>query len=168
MFLKNPTSEEPMTDRLNILSVPTHLIKLFITFSQEVEAAGLEKSLMELVKIRASQLNRCAVCLHMHTLDARKAGESEERLYMLNAWRESPLYTSRERAALAWTEALTSLATCGAPDEIYALVKGEFSDQESIALTMLINVINSWNRLGVGYRRTHPTHVKRVPDAAHA
>jgi AhpD family alkylhydroperoxidase len=157
-----------MTDRLNILSVPTRLIKLFISFSMEVEAAGLEKSLMELVKIRASQLNSCAVCLHMHTLDARKAGESEERLYMLNAWRESPLYSSRERAALAWTEALTTLSTSGAPDEIYALVKAEFSDQESIALTMLINVINSWNRLGAGYRRTHPTQVTPALDAARA
>ena len=145
-----------MTDRLNIHAVQTDLIKLFIDFANEVEAAGLEKSLMELVKIRASQLNGCAVCLHMHTRDARKAGESEERLYMLNAWRESPLYTTRERAALAWTETLTTLASTGAPDEVYALVKAEFTDQQSIALTMLINVINSWNRLGVGYRRTHP------------
>jgi AhpD family alkylhydroperoxidase len=154
--------EITMDARLNILSVQTNLIKLFIDFGNEVEAAGLEKSLVELVKIRASQLNGCAVCLHMHTRDARKAGESEERLYMLNAWRESPLYSARERAALAWTETLTLLATSGAPDEVYALVKAEFSDQESIALTMLINVINSWNRLGVGYRRTHPARAMSV------
>jgi len=157
-----------MTDRINILSGESDLIRLFISFSHEVEAAGLEKSLIELVKIRASQLNSCAICLHMHTRDARKLGETEERLYMLNAWRESPLYTSRERAALAWTETLTTLSATGAPDEIYALVKAEFSDQESIALTMLINVINSWNRLGVGYRRTHPANVTAAPAAVRA
>lgn len=152
-----------MTERLNIHTVQSQLLELFIRFSNEVEAAGLEKSLIELVKIRASQLNGCAVCLYMHTRDARKLGESEERLYLLNAWRESPLYTPRERAALAWTDALTTLSTSGAPDEIYAQVKSHFNDQESLALTMLINVINSWNRLGVGYRRTHPHKVKAEP-----
>ena len=145
-----------MSPRLNPLSVQTNLIQLFIEFSNQVTAAGLEKSLTELVKIRASQINGCAICLHMHTRDARKEGESEERLFMLDAWRESPLYSARERAALAWTEALTLLATSRAPDDVYALVKAEFSDAESIALTMLINVINGWNRLGVGYRRSHP------------
>ncbi|HTU58818.1 MAG TPA: carboxymuconolactone decarboxylase family protein [Polyangiales bacterium] len=157
-----------MTDRINLFAVESDLLKTFITFSHEVEAAGLEKSLIELVKIRASQLNSCAICLHMHTRDARKLGETEERIFMLNAWRESPLYTSRERAALAWTETLTTLAATGAPDEIYALVKAEFTDQQSIALTMLINVINSWNRLGVGYRRTHPVKVTAAPDAVRA
>ena len=145
-----------MEPRLNILRVKTKLIQLYAQFSQEVEAAGLEKSLMELVKIRASQINGCAVCLHMHAIDARKLGETEERLFMLDAWQESPLYTPRERAALAWTEALTLLTTSRAPDEIYAQVKANFSDEESIALTMLINVINGWNRFGVGYRRSHP------------
>jgi AhpD family alkylhydroperoxidase len=142
---------------LNPLTVQTNLLQLLIEFSHKVEAAGLEKSLVELVKIRASQINGCAVCLHMHTRDARKQGESEERLYMLDAWQESPLYTARERAALSWTEALTLLASSRAPDDAYALVTSEFSDEESIALTMLINVINSWNRLGVGYRRSHPS-----------
>ena len=143
-----------MTARLNILTVQSNLIPLFAEFSQKVIAAGLEKSVVELVKIRASQINGCAVCLRMHTRDARKQGESEERLYMLDAWRESRLYTPRERAALAWTEALTLLASSHAPDDVYALVKAQFSDEESIALTMLINVINGWNRLGVGYRRS--------------
>lgn len=168
MFVKAQDKEEiTMTDRINLFATESDLLKTFITFSHEVEAAGLEKSLVELVKIRASQLNSCAICLHMHTRDARKLGE--ERIYMLNAWRESPLYTSRERAALAWTETLTTLAATGAPDEIYALVKAEFSDQQSIALTMLINVINSWNRLGVGYRRTHPVvKVTAVPVDARA
>ena len=145
-----------MTARLNILTVKTDLIQLFAEFSHKVIAAGLEKSLVELVEIRSSQINGCSVCLHMHTRDARKHGESEERLYMLDAWQESPLYSPRERAALAWTEALTLLPTSRAPDDVYALVQAEFSDEESVALTMLINVINAWNRLGVGYRRSHP------------
>jgi AhpD family alkylhydroperoxidase len=144
-----------MTPRIDPHAVQPHLVQLFIEFSQKILAAGLEKSLTELVKIRASQINGCAICLHMHTREARKAGESEERLYMLDAWRESPLYTPRERAALAWTEALTLLSSSHAPDDVYALVAAEFSDEESVALTMLINVINGWNRLGVGYRRTH-------------
>jgi AhpD family alkylhydroperoxidase len=154
-----------MNSRLNPQAVQSNLIPLFIEFSNKVLAAGLEKSLVELVKIRASQINGCAICLHMHTRDARKAGESEERLYMLDAWHESPLYTPRERAALAWTEALTLLASSRAPDDVYALVQAEFSDEESVALTMLINVINGWNRIGVGYRRTHLGNATPTPTA---
>ena len=148
-----------MTTRLNPQTVQSELFQLYVDFSHTVEAAGLEKSLCELVKIRASQINGCAICLHMHTQDARKHGETEARLYMLDAWRESPLYTPRERAALAWTEALTLLAQSRAPDDVYALLEAEFDDKESLALTMLINVINGWNRLGVGYRRSHPRQV---------
>jgi AhpD family alkylhydroperoxidase len=141
-----------MTARLNPYTTSSNLVQLLIEFGTKVAAAGLEKSLVELVKIRASQINGCAICLHMHTRDARKAGETEERLFMLDAWHESTLYTARERAALAWTETLTLLATTRAPDEVYAHVKAQFSDEESIQLTMMINVINCFNRLGVGYR----------------
>jgi AhpD family alkylhydroperoxidase len=155
-----------MPPRLDILTVKSDLVQLYAEFSHKVEAAGLEKSLIELVKIRSSQINGCAVCLHMHTRDARKLGESEDRLLMLDAWRESPLYTQRERAALAWTESLTQLAATRAPDDVYALVKEQFSDEESIALTMLINVINGWNRLGVGYRRSHPGRPPAATTAA--
>jgi AhpD family alkylhydroperoxidase len=158
--------ENAMKPRLDPLAVQTNLVQLFIAFSHKVEVAGLEKSLIELVKIRASQINGCAVCLHMHTRDARKAGESEERLYMLDAWHESPLYSRRERAALAWTEALTLLPSSRAPDDVYALVEAEFSAEQSIALTMLINVINGWNRLGVGYRRSHPGNPAVTTTAA--
>ncbi|HKU37212.1 MAG TPA: carboxymuconolactone decarboxylase family protein [Polyangiales bacterium] len=144
-----------MTPRLDPFAPPSELVLLLIEFGRKVEGAGLEKSLLELVKIRASQINGCAVCLHMHTREARAAGETEERLFMLDAWRESSLYSERERAALAWTEALTLLASTHAPDEVYAQVRTQFSDEESVNLTMMINVINSFNRFGVGYRRGH-------------
>jgi AhpD family alkylhydroperoxidase len=111
---------------------------------------------MELVRIRASQINGCAMCLHMHTADARKQGETEERLYLLDAWRESPLYTPRERAALAWTEALTLVAETRAPDEVYEELRAHFTEQEQVNLTLLIVAINGWNRLNVGFRTVHP------------
>jgi AhpD family alkylhydroperoxidase len=145
-----------MTTRLDPFATPSNLLQLFIEFSTKVANAGLEKPLVELVKIRASQINGCGVCLHMHTREARQRGETEERLFMLDAWRESALYSTRERAALAWTEALTLLASSRAPDDVYAEMMACFSDEESLQLTMLINVINGWNRIGVGYRRAHP------------
>jgi AhpD family alkylhydroperoxidase len=106
--------------------------------------------------MRASQINGCAFCLHMHSKDARAAGETEERLYLLNAWRESSLYTPRERAALAWTEALTLVAQTGAPDADYEGLKPHFSETEIVNLTLLIGLINSWNRMAVGLRSQHP------------
>jgi AhpD family alkylhydroperoxidase len=121
-----------------------------------VDKCSLEKPLLELLKIRASQINKCAFCLHMHTRDARKGGESEERIYLLEAWRESPLYTERERAALAWTEALTLLPQTGAPDDVYAQVAAQFSEPEIVSLTLAIGAINLWNRFGVGFRLVHP------------
>jgi AhpD family alkylhydroperoxidase len=131
-------------------------IKAMLALEASIKASGLEHSLVELVKMRASQINGCAYCIHMHATDARKAGETEMRLYMLNAWRESPLYTPRERAALAWTEALTLLAETGAPDDDYALVKAQFNEAEQVQLTLLIGAINLWNRLSVGLRAVHP------------
>jgi AhpD family alkylhydroperoxidase len=141
-----------MSTRLNPYAGNSDLVQALIAFGTQVAEAGIEKSLIELVKIRASQLNGCAICLHMHTREARKSGESEERLFMLDAWRESPLFSDRERAALAWTEALTLLATSHAPDDIYEQVRAHFTDQESVQLTLMIGVINTFNRLGVGYR----------------
>lgn len=131
-------------------------MQAMLDLQAKVEKSGLEHSLIELIKIRASQLNGCAYCLHMHTRDARKAGETEERLYMLSAWRESPLYTERERAALAWTDALTLLPETGAPDEDYELMTAQFNGQEQARLTLAIVTINAWNRFGVGFRRVHP------------
>ena len=121
-----------------------------------VRRSGLESTLLELIKTRASQINGCAYCLHMHTADARRAGESEERLHLLAAWRESPLFTARERAALAWTESLTLLAQTRAPDEDYAGLDPHFTDAEKVKLTMLIVAINGWNRIAVGFRAVHP------------
>ena len=117
-----------------------------------VANSGLETSLYELVKTRASQLNGCAYCLDMHTKDARKAGETEQRLYLLSAWRETDFYTSRERAALAWTEAMTLISKNEISDGLYQEVASQFSEKEHVALTMAIVAINGWNRLAIGFR----------------
>lgn len=128
-----------------------------------VRQSGLDHRLLELVKTRASQLNGCAYCLDMHSRDARKGGETEQRLYVLSAWEESPAFTDRERAALRWTECLTRLPSEGAPDDVYAALEAQFSQPEIANLTVLIGMINLWNRLGVGFRLQHP-----VLTAAHA
>ena len=141
-----------MTQRINPYAVAPKLLDGLIKYSHDVEAMGLEKSLLELVKIRASQINGCAVCLHMHAEEARRQGESEDRILMLDAWHETGLYSPREKAALAWTEALTRLTETHAPDEAYEAAKAEFSDEDLIKLTLMINVINSFNRFGVGFR----------------
>lgn len=145
-----------MEPRLDPYKVSPKLLQAMIDLNAKVEASGLEHSLIELVKIRASQINGCAFCIHMHTRDARKLGETEERLYLLDAWRESPLYTERERAALAWTEALTLISQTHAPDDVYAQLKAQFSEEEQVKLTMLIVTINAWNRLAIGFRKPHP------------
>jgi AhpD family alkylhydroperoxidase len=141
-----------MTSRLNPYTVAPELTQLLIDLSVRLAQEGLEHRLVELVKIRASQINGCAVCLHMHTRDARKQGETEERIFMLDAWKESQLYTSRERAALAWTDALTRLSATHAPDDAYEAVEAHFTERDRVTLTLLIGVINSFNKLGVGFR----------------
>lgn len=146
-----------MKSRLNFPTVAPDALQAMLALSDHVSNSGLEHSLGELVKIRASQINGCANCLHMHTKDARAAGEIEERLYLLPAWRESPLYSPRERAALAWMEALTRLPETQAPDEDYEELQQHFTDKEIADLTMLIGTINIWNRLAVGFRVVHPT-----------
>lgn len=154
-----------MTPRLNDhLSAAPATVKAMLTFGAAVADSGLEHTILELVKLRASQINGCAFCIHMHATDLRKQGESEMRLYMLDAWRESPLYTPRERAALAWTEALTRVAETGAPDEDYALLQAEFTEAEQVNLTFAIGAINVWNRVQVGFRAAHP--VEKTGDAA--
>lgn len=134
-----------MTPRLNAFAVAPQPMKAWLDYGQSVSKLGLEASLMELVKIRASQINGCAFCLDMHAAEARKAGETEQRIYLLDAWRNSPLYSDRERAALAWTELLTRLADKGAPDDVYQALKSQFSNEEQVALTLLIVTINGWN-----------------------
>lgn len=140
-----------MEARTNINAAAPDLFKAWYGFSMQVEHGSIERALLELVKIRSSQINGCANCLNMHTADARKAGESEQRLHLLAAWREAPCYTERERAALAWTEHLTELSTKRAPDAVFAALESQFSAQEQVQLTMMINVINGWNRLAVGF-----------------
>ena len=117
-----------------------------------VEQCGLEPSLLELVKLRASQINGCAMCIDMHTKDARARGETEQRLYLLDAWRETPFYTDRERAALLWTEAVTDIARDRVPDEVFEVVRPWFSEAELVDLTMAVVAINSWNRFNVALR----------------
>ncbi len=119
---------------------------------------GLEPSLLELIKIRASQLNHCAYCIDMHTIDARALGESEQRLYALSAWHETPFYSERERAALALTEAVTLIADGPVSDVVYAAARQHFSDEELVNLTMVIITINSWNRLSVTFRTVPGTY----------
>jgi AhpD family alkylhydroperoxidase len=121
-----------------------------------IRKCGLEHSLIELVKMRASQINRCAYCLDRHSKDAREHGETEQRLYLLNAWEEASCYTPRERAALGWTDALTLLPTTGAPDADYDALEPHFTEKEIVDLTVLIGLINLWNRIGVGFRLQHP------------
>jgi AhpD family alkylhydroperoxidase len=113
---------------------------------------GLEASLVELVKMRASQINGCAYCLDMHSKDARAAGETEQRLYVLDAWREAPFYSDRERAALAWTEAVTQISKGGISDELFSTARAQFSEKELVALTMAVIAINGWNRLAISFR----------------
>jgi AhpD family alkylhydroperoxidase len=123
---------------------------------QQVQRFSLERPLVELMKIRASQLNGCAYCIHMHTRDARAAGESEERIYLLDAWRESPLYSARERAALEWTEAVTLVAAGHVPDTAFAAARAAFSEAELVELTVAIAAINAWNRIAISFRSMHP------------
>ncbi len=132
-----------------------------------VAASTLEPKLRELVKLRSSQINGCAYCVDMHTKDAVAIGEAEQRLHLVAVWREAPVFSPRERAALAWTEALTLISDSGAPDDVYAEVAREFSPSEQVALTLAIVAINGWNRLAVGFRQPVGGYVsKRRPVAA--
>jgi AhpD family alkylhydroperoxidase len=130
---------------------------------QYVRGSGLEPELVELVKLRASYINGCAYCVDMHTKDARAAGESEQRLYAVPVWRETPFFTPRERAALAWTESVTELARTGVPDDVYQQARAEFSESELVALTMAVVAINGWNRFAVSFRAEPGTYQPRAP-----
>jgi AhpD family alkylhydroperoxidase len=139
-----------MTAKLDVLAAAPALMKDWMAASLAVNAS-LEPTLVELVKIRASQINGCANCLNMHTAEARAHGETEQRIYLLSAWREAPCYSERERAALAWTEALTRLSEGHTHEAAYAALEGQFTEEERVKLTLVINVINGWNRLSVGF-----------------
>jgi AhpD family alkylhydroperoxidase len=145
-----------MTPRIeNPFALAPAAIKAMMAVEAGIRASGLERSLLDLVKMRASQINGCAYCIAMHAAEARRHGETELRLYLLNAWREATLYSPRERAALAWTEALTRVAETGAGDEDYAALAAQFTETEQVNLTLQIGAINLWNRLQVGLRAVH-------------
>jgi AhpD family alkylhydroperoxidase len=143
---------------MNYYQAAPDTIKALVALEAQIKASGLEQSLIELVKTRASQINGCAYCIDMHTQDARKHGETEARLYLLNAWRETSVYTDRERAALAWTEAVTLISKTHAPEDLYEAVRAQFSDSETVNLTMLIATINAWNRMAISFRAV--SHIK--------
>ena len=149
-----------MKTRMDFRKASSQGAKVMSDLHAFVHKCGLEHGLLELVKLRASQINGCAHCIDMHTKELRAAGETEQRLYLLDAWRESPFYSERERAALAWTEALTLVSETHAPDADYEAVRTQFSDAELVNLTTLIGAINAWNRIAIGFRAVHPVKVK--------
>jgi AhpD family alkylhydroperoxidase len=140
-----------MKERLDYTAAPEGYAAM-LGLERYVRACGLEHSLLELVKTRASQINGCAYCIDMHTKDARAAGETEQRLYALSAWRETGFYSDRERAALEWTEAITLISQNDIPDELYARVRQQFGEAELVNLTLAVIVINGWNRLAIPFR----------------
>ncbi len=148
-----------MTQRLDDQAVLPEAAAAMAGLERVVRQSTLEPRLLELVRLRSSQLNGCAYCVDMHTKDARAIGEDEQRLHLVIVWREAPFFTPRERAALAWTEALTLLHETGAPDEVYAALARAFDPAEQVALTLAIVAINGWNRLAVGFRRPVGSYV---------
>jgi AhpD family alkylhydroperoxidase len=141
-----------MESRLNWAQVVPEAGRALFALEKYARESGLDRRLLDLVKLRASQLNHCAYCIDMHWKDLRADGETEQRLYGLDAWRESPYYTTRERAALEWTEAVTLLTDGFVPDDVFQRVHGQFKDDELVKLTMAVVVINGWNRFGVSFR----------------
>ena len=152
-----------MTPRLNPHAAAPDLLKPMIALENTLHDSGLDLGLLHLVKIRASQINGCTYCVHMHTHEARKHGETEDRMHLLTAWRDSPLYSERERAALGWAEALTRIETTNAPDDVYAAAEAQFSPRDMVALTLVITTINAWNRLAIGFRSLHPAEKEAAP-----
>jgi AhpD family alkylhydroperoxidase len=155
----NADSGERHDVRLDYAAAAPAAIEAMRGLGRVVESSTLEPLLLELVKVRASQINGCAYCLDMHTKDARAIGEDEQRLHLVAVWRDAPSFTPRERAALAWTEALTLLPETGAPDDVYAAMAREFDPPEQVALTLAIVAINGWNRFSVGFRTPAGSYV---------
>ncbi len=147
-----------MATRLNHAITGSKAYRAMSQLEHAVRNCGLESSLIELVKIRASQVNGCAYCIDMHTKDARAAGESEQRIYLLSAWRESPFYSERERAALEWAESLTLIADNHVPDDIYERVAVHFTEEELVNLTLAVATINAWNRFAISFRSEPGTY----------
>ncbi len=147
-----------MENRVNPFKASPKAYEAMSALGRVADNSGLERSLLELVKMRASQINGCAYCLDMHSKDARALGETEQRLYLLNAWRESPFYSPRERAALEWTEAVTLISEDGVPDDVYQRASQEFTPEELANLTLAAATINGWNRFSIAFRITPGTY----------
>lgn len=141
-----------MSSRIEFAKAAPGAFRAMLALERYIHNCGLEPSLLDLVKMRASQINGCAYCLDMHSKDARAAGETEQRLYLLDAWREAPCYSERERKALEWTEALTLVADDHVPDEVYTRVRQQFSEEELVNLSLAVVAINGWNRMAIGLR----------------
>ncbi|TXI22953.1 MAG: carboxymuconolactone decarboxylase family protein [Roseateles sp.] len=144
------------TPRIDFYTASPAALKAMLTLEGSIAKLGLEQSLIELVKMRVSQINGCAFCLDMHSREAREAGESDRRLHVLPAWRETELFTPREQAALAWAEALTLITQGHAPDEVYQAATVQFNEAEMVNLTLAITTINAWNRFAIGFRKPLP------------
>ena len=157
-----------MEGRIDLKQVNPGVMKAMLGLERQVRQSGLDHRLIDLVRMRASQINGCAYCLDMHSKDARATGETEQRLYGLDAWRETPYYSARERAALEWTEALTLVADTRVPDDVYERVREQFSEDEIVHLSLAIVAINGWNRLNVAARTVPGTYVAGSLAAMHA
>jgi AhpD family alkylhydroperoxidase len=159
---------EPRVDASKLSAEPQ---KAMFALNKYLATCGLDRSLRELVKIRSSQINGCAFCIDMHTKDARARGETEQRIYALNAWRETPFFTDQERAALAWTEAVTLVSQGHVSDEVYEEARRHFDEQQLVNLTWAVAEINMWNRLAISFRAVPgtyqpPRHVSQAPETA--
>ena len=157
-----------MKARIDLMHVSPGIIHAMLGLERQVQKGGLEGKLLDLVRMRASQINGCAYCLDMHSKDARANGETEQRLYGLGAWRETPYYSARERAALEWTEALTLVSETHVPDEVYERVRAQFSEDELVHLSLAIVAINGWNRLNVAARTVPGEYVAGGLAQVHA
>ena len=147
-----------MNSRIDLYKAAAGAYRAMLGLEEYIATCSLEKPLIELVKMRASQMNGCAYCIDMHSKDARALGESEQRLYALDGWRETPFYSERERAALAWTEAVTLIGETHAPDEMFEQVRQQFKDNEIADLTLVIATINAWNRIAISLRAVPGTY----------
>jgi AhpD family alkylhydroperoxidase len=154
------------TQRLHYPKVAPDAYRAMLGLEEYVRSSGIEPSLLHLVKVRASVLNGCAFCVDMHTKDARAAGESEQRLYAISVWRDTPFFTPRERAALAWTDAVTRLGREGVPDEVYQTARAQFDEAELVRLTLGIVAINGWNRLSIAFRTEVGGYQPKRPESA--
>ena len=155
-----------MKARIDLMHVNPGVVHAMLGLERQVGQAGFDHKLVDLVRMRASQINGCAYCLDMHSKDTRANGETEQRLYGLDAWRDAPYYSARERAALEWTEAITLVSETHAPDDVYERVREQFSEDEFVHLTLAIVAINGWNRLAVGFRQPvgdYVSHLHTVP-----